>query len=121
MPQRDCFHIFSTGKRQEDPSSITCNSLKRSGISQSSAQILKTGYYPRLGYCDMESVEGYDGNMETLMTYLDVNSLPGGVYFAGIRTIDDDDDHFVTAPVDISYDKILINIGKNPTTFWSSI
>ncbi len=59
----------------------------------------------------MESVEGYEGNMETLMTYLDVNSLPGGVYFAGIRAIGGGG--YVNSPVDIIYSKALINIGEN--------
>ncbi len=49
-------------------------------------QILKSGTYPRLSYCDMDAISGYEGgNMETLITYSDVKSLPGGVYFAAAK------------------------------------
>ncbi len=57
----------------------------------------------------MASSNGYDGEMETMLTFTDVNSLPGGVYFAGIRT-----GNFgpVYSGEDITYDKTLINKGK---------
>ncbi len=76
---------------------------------QSSAQILKYGYYPRLSFCDMNAVNGYDGNMETLITYAKVDSLPGGVYFAGIR----DNRVDIHANEILTFIKTPINIGKN--------
>ncbi len=55
----------------------------------------------------MASSDGYDGEMETMLTYTDVTSLPGGVYFAGIQNSGE-----VIAGNDITFSKTLINIGK---------
>ncbi len=55
----------------------------------------------------MASADGYDGDMETMLTYVNPKSLPGGVYFAGIK-----DDGDVTNGQDITYSKTLINNGK---------
>ncbi len=85
---------------------ITCNSLKLEGYTKSSVQVLKTGTYPRLSYCDMDSISGYEGNMETLITYSDVKSLPGGVYFAARKT-----DVPSLANCTVTYNKVLANIG----------
>ncbi len=60
----------------------------------------------------MEAVQGYQGNEETMLTYVDVNSLPGGVHFAAIR------DTSVSSGSDITYTKTLLNIGKCGIMFY---
>ncbi len=43
----------------------------------SSIQVLKRGPYPEVAFCDMASVNGYEGDMESFISYMDVNSLQG--------------------------------------------
>ncbi len=69
MPK--CFII---GKVQQSAHDVTCNSLKREGLVRSSIQVLKTGTDPRLSYCDVETISGYEGSMEKEIT--NVRSVP---------------------------------------------
>ncbi len=55
----------------------------------------------------MEAADGYDGDMETLITYMDVSTLPGGVYFAGINN----NVGYMQDTV-LTYTTTLINIGN---------
>ncbi len=55
----------------------------------------------------MDKVEGYEGDMETMLTYVDVNSLPGEVHFAAIRN-----DGNIAAVNDVTFSSTTINIGR---------
>ncbi len=102
-----CFYI---GRAQEPNADVSCNSLKREGFTKSSMQILKSGTYPRLSYCDMEAISGYEGgDMETLITYSDVQSLPGGVFFVAKRA---SGGNMNTVPQVIVCPNVEINLGK---------
>ncbi len=88
---------------------ITCKTLKIAGILKSSTQILKNGTSPRLSYCDMTK-EGYGDDMETLLTYIGANFLPGGVYFVAEKT-NPSGRYRVLGPVQ-GFNNVLVNTGK---------
>jgi hypothetical protein len=108
-----CIQIFLLGKRPEVENEVTCQSMKRSGITQNGLYPLRNAQdqYPRLALCNMESTDGYeDVTMEKAMGYLDPRTLPGGVLFsASIRPESGWQDISSGALI---FNKIHLNIGN---------
>jgi hypothetical protein len=92
---------------------VTCQSLKRSGITQNGLYPLRNAQdqYPRLALCNMESTDGYeDVTMEKSIGFLDPRTLPGGVLFAAsIRPASGQHDISSGALI---FNEIQLNIGN---------
>ncbi len=65
----------------------------------------------------MGSISGYDGDMENLITYTDVKTMPGGVYFVAKRRTEG---HINTVGETIICPDVEINLGKqyNCISLW---
>lgn len=96
--------FVSLGKRAEVENEVTCQSMKRSGITKNGIYTLRNAQdkYPRLAFCNMKSTDGYeDVTMESSIGYLDPRTLPGGVLFSAF----------------LKFDTAAVNLGPGAITF----
>ena len=77
--------------------------MKKAGNLRSKIYNLKgtDDKYPRLSYCDMESIQGYDNEMEMLIGYINYSPIPEFIMFTAYN--DNDIDHHFSAPNYITF------------------
>ena len=85
--------------------------MKKAGSLQSKIYNLKSAddKYPRLSYCDMESIQGYDNEMEMLIGYINYSPIPEIIMFTAYNDIVG----HLRAPTYITFQKMLLNIGES--------
>ena len=77
------------GRFVQEEKTVSCNSLKKYGFTESNIYSLKSSSdkFPRLSYCNMEGSDGYeDPNMESLIGYLNYMPLPEMIVFSAYKT-----------------------------------
>ena len=85
--------------------------MKKAGSLQSKIYNLKgtDDKFPRLSYCDMESIQGYDNEMEMLIGYINYSPSPEFIMFTAYNDIG----AILLAPTYITFQKMLLNIGES--------
>ena len=101
---------FTGNSAKLEDSSTSCAKMKKAGHMESEVYTLKNpdDKWPRIAYCDMQSVQGYEDNgMESLIGYINTSPEPNQIIFSAWSNKEEQ----IPAPNYINFDHFYITNG----------